>query len=199
MFDSKVTVRTLIDEINSEADIAIDISDESYISWLNSIEQLLYSEVIQEQKAFEYTFPEITSIDLASIEKNDDEDTVRFEDLYAVYVDEKQLIKSTVASGNIFNETYYKKDNNLGFNVEHPKKMKIIRLVRPALKSVDTADTDTVKVPIEFIDMVKAKLRGESYKLANEDSLAAKWLNDYNVLLENFKVWISGKKPEFGL
>ena len=60
-------------------------------------------------------------------------------------------------------------------------------------------DTDNVMVPLEFIDLVKAKLRGEAYKLANEDVLSAKWLNDYNILLENFKMWISEKNSNFGI
>ena len=54
-------------------------------------------------------------------------------------------------------------------------------------------------LPPELIDLAKAKLRGEAYKLANEDGLAAKWLNDYNVLLETFKVWIQSKAPAFGI
>ena len=44
-----------------------------------------------------------------------------------------------------------------------------------------------VMVPVEFIDLVKAKLRGEAY-VCQRGSLVAKWLNDYNVLLETFKV-----------
>ena len=59
--------------------------------------------------------------------------------------------------------------------------------------------TEHVKVPAEFIELVSAKLRGEACKLANEDALAAKWLSDYNVLLETFKTWIAGKQPSFGL
>ena len=60
-------------------------------------------------------------------------------------------------------------------------------------------DNSNVMVPLEFIDLVKAKLRGEAYKLANEDDIAAKWLNDYNILLETFKAWISEKSSNFGL
>jgi hypothetical protein len=54
-------------------------------------------------------------------------------------------------------------------------------------------------LPAEFIELAKAKLRGESYKYANEDGLAAKWLNDYNALLETFKVWVQSKSANFGI
>ena len=103
----------------------------------------------------------------------------------------------------IFPDTYYKIQNNIGLNLKNQaEKLKIIYFVRPALKTVDTNDnisSENVMLPVEFIDLAKAKLRGEAYKVANEDSIAAKWLNDYNVLLETFKAWISGKQSEFGM
>ena len=125
---------------------------------------------------------------------------IRFEDIYAVYADKTQLIKSTLASGSIFNDTYYKDDGRLGLNLSKlPETLNIVYIVRPVLKTESNISSERVKVPVEFIDLVKAKLRGEAYKLANEDSLAAKWLNDYNVLLETFKEWHASKSPSFGL
>ena len=348
MFDSGITAETLITEIQNEADIAPDIPIENYVQWLNSVEQLLYSEVIKEQK--KYTFDiasplvkseinlwplfdnqtvgdiELTvtedgkykvhttngsdhAITGATFTKNitlpagdyvlsdngtayysaydkrdyrtiikdavnghiyaylepldgsndakpftltkdtlvtlcvrvfpgapfvngysywpqlmrgsektpfvkperrpslvcgypvyDSEAAVRFEDVHAVYVDGRQLIKTTLASGAVFADSYYKDDNHLGLRLlELPVDMTVVYAVRPRLKTPGTIITDTVKVPVEFIDLVKAKLRGEAYKLANEDSLAAKWLSDYNILLETFKMWAANKQPEFGL
>lgn len=199
MFDSGITAKELIDAIKSEADIALDIPNENYIQWINGLEQLLYSEVIQEQKEFTHTLPDILPISLNEIEVSENESSLRFEDLHAVYVDDTQLIKSTVASGDVFPNTYYKDNNKLTLNIPYPKTIKGVYIVRPALKTPDNIDTTHVMFPVEFIDLVKAKLRGEAYKLANEDNLAAKWLNDYNVLLENFKTWVSGKKAKFGL
>ena len=119
---------------------------------------------------------------------------------YAIYADETQLALSTVASGVIFPDTYYKTGNNIGINLKKPsEKLKIIYFVKPELKNADNISELNVMLPYEFIDLAKAKLRGEAYKIANEGDIAAMWLNDYNILLETFKAWISGKKPEFGL
>lgn len=208
MFDSGITAKELIEAIKEEADIALDIPDENYIQWLNSLEQLLYSEVIKEQKAFTHTLPDILPISLDEIDVSEGEAPLRYEDLHAVYVDDTQLIKSTVASGGIFPNTYYKDDNKLVFNVPYPKTVnnvpypktvKAVYFVRPALKTPENIDTAHVCVPVEFIELVKAKLRGEAYKLVNEDNLVAKYLNDYNVLLETFKLWITEKASNFGL
>lgn len=200
MFNCGVIASDLIEGIKDEADIAIPIPNRYYISWLNSIEQLLYTELIREQGKIELggISDSVVSIDTLDVPKG--ENAVRFEDIYAVYADDTQLIKSTAASGIIFPNTYYKIQNNIGLNLrKQPQTLKIIYFVRPALKTEDNIGTEYVMLPVEFIDLAKAKLRGEAYKVANEDSLAAKWINDYNVLLETFKTWLSGKQAEFGL
>ena len=53
MFDSGIKASALIEQIENEADIAIPIAKESYVSWLNALEQLLYTELIQEQGKIE--------------------------------------------------------------------------------------------------------------------------------------------------
>lgn len=203
MFDSGISVKELVDELISEVDIALDIPNATYVSWLNSLQQLLYTEVIKEQKKTTVQATE-NQINISSIEVGSDENKPRFEDIYTIYADRRQLIKSTVASGVIFRDTFYKNNGNIGYNTKKaPTEITIIYIVRPAIIQVTSHGNITegvnVMLPIEFIDLAKAKLRGEAYKLANEDALAAKWLNDYNTLLETFKVWIAEKSPNFGL
>lgn len=203
MFDSGIKASALIDAIKNEADIAIPIPDGSYTLWLNALEQLLYTEVIKEQGKIEIkeTADIINNgIELEALDLPDGENAVRFEDVHAVYADETQLIKSTAASGVIFFDTYYKIGKRLGFNLKNrPGKVVIVYYVKPELKTADNIRTENVMLPVEFLDLAKAKLRAEAYKVANEDSLAAKWMNDYNVLLETFKVWLSDKRPSFGI
>lgn len=215
MFDSGIKASELIEQIKSEADIAPDIPDENYIQWLNAVEQLLYSEVIQEQKKYSYgtASPLIKTNNGAPLNEPTDnphvvcdlpasngEARVRFEDLHAVFVGDTQLIKTTLTSGQVFPYSYYKVDNQLGIHLgEKLDDINVIYKVRPVPKTEVTYSDLNVMIPAEFIDLVKAKLRGEAYKVANEDDVAAKWLNDYNVLLETFKLWLSEKQPTFGM
>ena len=198
MFDSGISVKNLIEELKTEVDIALEIPDATYISWLNSLQQILYTEIIKEQRKKVLQPPFANNlIDISSMAENN-ENTPIFEDIHAVYADDTQLIKTTVTSGVVFRNTFFRITDKLAFNTENaPKEITIIYFVRPAL--VDEQSDANVMVPIEFIDLVKAKLRGEAYKLVNEGEISAMWLNDYNILLETFKVWVADKTPNFGL
>ena len=147
-----------------------------------------------------YALTDDIPVIVCSLPTNNAEAPVRFEDIQAVYADNTQMIKSTLASGPIFPDTYFKDENKLGLHFSRiPNDLTVVYTVRPELKEEDNLKDAHVMVPAEFIDLVKAKLRGEAYKLANEGELAAVWLNDYNVLLETFKVWVSEKQSKFGL
>ena len=208
MFKSDVRVADLIGDLKNEVDIAVPIPNHTYVEWLNSLEQLLYGEIIREQKEFILENPETVDIAYEDMDV-EGQGRTRFEDVVAVFVNDVQLIKTSVLSGKIFANCYYKKDeDNLGLNLlvqpEEIEKIRVVYRPRPTLKKTEgndeiISDDDYVMLPVEFVDLARAKLRGEAYKLANEDLLAAKWLNEYNVLLDNFRVWVADKQSTFGL
>lgn len=197
MFDSGRTASALISELKSEVDAAPEIPNGHYLDWLNTLEQLLYSDIIKEQRRVKVK-PVKNKVDLSKIAVATGEDNVRYEDIYTVYSGETQLIETTLTSGVIFEDSYFKENNGLSVCPSEPiAGIEIIYFVRPALKT--SSSSGNVMLPAEFLDMAKAKLRGEAYKLVNEDALAAKWINDYNALLESFKIWMAEKQPKFGM
>jgi hypothetical protein len=195
MFESGITAESLVETLTEEIDVAPDISVGTYYNWLDEIEQLLYSEIIREIHIYTANNP-ANHIDFSDMTASG-ADIPMFEDVYAVHAGNKQLFKSTVV-GSLFPDTYWKQENALHFNVTPaPQVMTVYYFIRPALKS--TTPTNTIKLPIQFVPIIKAKLRGEAYKLVNEDNTAAKWLNDYNILLEQFKQYIADRQPQFGI
>lgn len=201
MFDSGISSKVLIDGIKSEADIAPDIDDGYYIGWLSSLEQLLYSEVICEQKEGIIEVDDSVLIDgTVSLEgfNADAEADVRFEDIIAVFLGDKQLKKTTLTSGILFDDCYYKDKNGLHIkSTSLSGNVRVIYRVRPAIKS--SISDGNVMLPFEFLDLARSYIRSEAYKIANEDELCGKWTAEYNVLLETFRAWIVAKSPQFGI
>ena len=197
MFDSGKSVKDLITELRDEVDIALEIPTPSYLVWLNTVEQLCYSEIIKEQRELTINNP-TSPLPIDSLTVSAEEAPIRFEDIYTVYADDVQLMKSTLTSGQIFHDTFYKHNDNLDFNsLYKTKELRVIYFARPKIKT--TEEEGNVMLPLEFVELAKAKMRGEAYKLADENEQSAKWLNDYNVLLETFKVWCNSKASQFGM
>lgn len=205
MFDSGISASSLIAGLKNEIDVAIPISNRSYVDSLNSLEQLLYTEIIKEQRFIVYAqMGQNQNSRIISLPyTTSDAKPVEFEDIYTVFDGRgRQLKKTTLVTGKILPHCWHRLGNSLVCKTDSSSHLEIIYFVRPALKTVDENDvvgTGNVMLPVEFIDLAKAKLRGDAYKIANEDALAAKWLNDYNVLLETFKEWVEQKRPHFGM
>ena len=208
MFDSGISAEDFIENLKSEVDIAVPISNANYVMWLNTVEQLLYTEYIKELTSYSVEvkdyFPFPGFLTMSKIFIGEGEESPRFEDVYAVYADGVQLSKTTFASGEmVFSHTYYKKDNGIGISgYDDINVLTVIYSIKPKLKTTDKNGNITggnVMIPPEFLTLVSAYIRGEAYKIANEDTIAAKWINDYNVLLETFKMWIDKRKSNFGL
>lgn len=227
MFDSKVKASAFINEIKNEVDTAPDIADETYYRILTETEQLLYSEIIQEITCFAKELDNGVSIpaidpnhnpvydyekfSLSEITPIAGADNVRFEDIYAVYYDSAEartrLERATPVSGVLFPDTYWKYEDDLFIHPGHWHEMgeeskgqvEVFYFVRPQPKTTEAHHNDNIKLPQEWLPLPAAKLRGEVYKLVNEDTAAAKWLNDYNVLLEQFKQYMTARDPKIGV
>ena len=203
MYDSGIAARTLISNVSSEADITIPIDSESWYRWINAVEQFVYTEILNEYTSVTLNYAELTN---DTINLNNDITTANgcaapnFDDIIKIYADETELDRTSVISGLIFVDKplyYTDYSGNIKMNLTgYPENIVIIYRLRPELKSSVT--DRNINVPIEFIDMLAARMRGEAYKIANEDNLSAKWLSDYNIQLESFKLWATRRNERYG-
>lgn len=203
MYDSGIAARTLISNVSSEADITIPIDSESWYRWINAVEQFVYTEILNEYTSVTLNYAELTN---NTINLNNDITTANgcaapnFDDIIKIYADETELDRTSVISGLIFVDKplyYTDYSGNIKMNLTgYPKNIVIVYRLRPELKSSLT--DRNINIPIEFIDMLAARMRGEAYKIANEDNLSAKWLSDYNIQLESFKLWATRRNERYG-
>lgn len=200
MYDSGISAAELIDEVREEADISAAIPLSAYVRWLNSAEQLLCSEYIKEEKTVTVTAQDgiISLVDIAAAAG---EDGVCSDDVTALYGDGREIIWTTAESAYVFSgggENYYVKsgDSLILYLTDEIQQFTVVYTVRPAAKYIsgNTAAGGNICLPPEFTEIVASKLRGESYKLSNEDALAAKWLETYNSLLDDFAAYLARRR-----
>lgn len=203
LYDSAVTTADFILGLRDELDIASIIPDSAFIRWLNTVEQTVYTELIREMRSVhltvDYVDGDTPSFSLSDIVPFDGEDPVIFDDILKVYVDGIELDRVSLISGTTFDNLgmYYVDGGRVMVKTLVPaSEVTVIHVVRPRKKALTGAElpAETVKLPAEWLEIAASRLRGEAYKLANDDNLAAKWLNDYNLYLEQFKVWLTKNK-----
>ena len=202
MYNSGITAANLISDVKNEADISVGILDSVWIRAINTVEQFLYTEILREYASVVLDVNDLTDdkVILSDLPAANGAANIEYDDIIKVFGDDVELSRSGIIGAVEFPEKdlYYTDYNgNLVLNlVGEFEKITVIYRLRPKLKATDSADV--VAVPPEFIDLVAAKMRGEAYKIANEDGLAAKWLADYNAQLESFKVWAATRNQRYG-
>jgi len=205
MYDSGITVKDFLDAIDEEADVSIEIPRANPLRWLSAVEQFAYTEVLKEyvRATVDLTDNPMDFVDLSVLPIPSGAAIPVYDDVIRVYgEDGQELRKSGAVAGYEFPDfDLYYADYN-GHLVIHTRleqaKVTIVYRIRPEIKTADNQATSHVSLPVEYLDMAAAKIRGEAYKIANEDGLAAKWLADYNQQVENFKIWAASRNERYG-
>lgn len=197
MYKSSITAKSLIDRLYAEADFSPVIPVSAYIDWLNALESRLYSEIIKEIRAVEANvtvsgteaYTAMSSIDPGSTEDYPVA-VPRVQDIVSVMADDVVFERS---GGRIVHEIpgnkFYERGGDVvitAATVAMPQKVTVLFTVRPEPKTEENYGTQYIMLPDEFIPMVEAYIRGQLYKVANEDDLAAKWVSEYNTDLQNY-------------
>lgn len=196
MYNSGIEISSFINQIESEADIITSISDDFYIKWINIVQQTLYRELIELFGSV--TVATDSDLELEDITVNEDEAPVEYDDILKIYIGSDELVKSSVITAMTIpdKDIFYLDGNVVKIQYSMPyNEVTVIYRVRPKLVE---ETTEYISLPYEWIEMLAAKIRGELYKIANDDNMAAKWLADYNTQLESFKLWIAKRNIRYG-
>ena len=199
IFNSNCKVNGYIDNIMNEANVISGVPKETFLRWYNELIEFLYSEIVQHERLKEFE----TSKEVPCFPFNgrDDERDIKYENIRSVFAGTTQLSRSRPSQiGRIENIYYLDSNNILDFCVGYgnTEESYILKLFYNYIPKEVTEDSDaTIPLPSPFVEMVASKLRGELYKIVNDDELSAKWLNDFNNQLENFKIYVSERRKKF--
>lgn len=200
MYHSGVTVGELIVEMQEEVDIAGVVPASAYYRWISSLEALLYSDVLLFDRQASLTAVD-GFLDLSLLTVGDGERAVLFDDVRKVYLDGEELTRSGRVGAYQFDEEksiYYPDENGIRVSVYGEGGDETYDIIWRVIPAPKTGDGDEVMLPMEWLDMVMARLRGEAYKVANDDEQAAKWLGDYNTQLTSFREWAAVRGQRYG-
>ena len=195
MYKSSISLNDFAEEIQNELELSPFVSTSSIVRIVNSVEQLLYSEIINEIRKADVDVTDGRA-SLSGIEVSEGEDTVNAYDVIRVFDDRRELAFATSDDAYVMNKKgafgIFDGDSLSLYGVDADR-ITVFYKVRPVPKSVeyDKITPDVLNVPEKFTEMFASRLRGEFCKIAGDDGQAAKWLNDYNTYLEDFRIFAS--------
>lgn len=195
IYTSSYTGASLVDSVKAELEVIPLPADTAFTRWLSSLEQLAWSEVIR-MKRVARVLAENGRLQLGGISVPQDEDAVCAADVCAVYVDGVQAMHGTAEESFLFSpETavwHREGEREIAVSgVREGAEAAVVYFVRPKRRVTLAA---AVPLPDEFIELAASRIKGEAYRAANEDVLAAKWLADYNQRLEAFQNWCDRRR-----
>ena len=200
MYRSGVTVGELIAELQSEVDIAGTVPASAYLRWVSSLEQLIYADLLLFERGADLEAHD-GFLDLSLLTAGEGERGVTFDDLRKVYLGGEELTRAGRIGAYQFDEEkslYYPDGDGVRVSVFGDGEADTYHVIWRVIPAVKNGEGEEVLLPYPWLDMVLSYLRGEAYKVANDDAQAAKWLGDYNTRLASFREWAAKRNERYG-
>lgn len=198
IYSSSVTGAELVAAIKSELDIIPLPSDGTFVRWLCSLEQMVWSEIVRMRRVATL-FADGGKLLLDGISVPSDEDGVLACDVCTVYYDGAQVMRGSAEEGFLFApETavwHLSGEREITVDGMGSGYATVVYYARPLRRTELAA---VIALPDEFTELAASRLKGEAYRAANEDVLATKWLGDYNQKLDAFSLWCDRRRPGGG-
>ncbi len=189
MFFAAITIGTLIDSVIDGMGLYTELDRSVYLDILNETLANLYRDVIDERayarvKSIEgkIAYKAITVPIGQAAPGAIDIRGVLYQDIPLQYLPPDKFALVVTADGNFYT---LKEDGIHLIPTRSTIELQVLYTVRPQRFGAGDENA-AVPFPNEYLSLLRAKLRGEAYKLANEDGFAAKWLGEYNHSLTAF-------------
>lgn len=196
MFSSACTANELISRVQNELGYANAPDRDFFYGVLNDCLTRLYTEVIAEKRRLNATAKN-GKANLAEITSPAYCARIREQDVCAAWNGDRQLRFLPSSMFPLGGKGYYTVEDGclcLG-DPEDGEALEVAVILRPA--AFDEANgNEPIPFPDEFISMLACRMRGEALRLSGEDSEAAKWLGEYNALLNEFTLWLAAVRAE---
>lgn len=203
MFESKsYTYAKIFRMIRTEVESYREVPDDIILLACNTELQYLYAQVIKKQVMTEGYISDAAAgkARLVTLKDGATALNIPYEDIERVSVGGEILMPTTARSAGAYENTYFENaDGSISvvLNKDYDGACEVYYNYRPAEIDSVTSE-DKVQLPTEYVAMLMDAIRAECYKYINEDSLAAKWTNDYNAYRDGFDKWIESTRPQFG-
>lgn len=199
IYESTVTAAELVAAIKAELEIIPLPGELSLARWLGTLEQLAWSEVVRMRRAARVA-TEDSKIALDVIYVPEGEDPVKACDVCTVYLNGMQIMHGSAEEGFLFapESLVWHVSGEHEITVDGANDGSVATIIYYARPKRRTGLEGKVALPDEFIELAASCLKGEAYRAANEDVLAAKWLADYNQKLDAFGNWCDRRRAGGG-
>lgn len=192
MYRASVTCRALLDEVSGSLGLFTPPTRAHLRTLLNGFFSRLYTEVVREIATTDATVTD-GAVSVFSLSHPEGTAAIRPEDVCYVQAGLRQLHYLTPAEFPLFTAEdgrFYTLDGD-ALRVTLPEdetaSLTVCYFTRPAAVTETNESTCSVPLPDEFLPLITSRLRGECYREAGEDEMAAKWLGDYNAILAEFR------------
>lgn len=203
MYKSGVTVSALLEQINNEVDIAFDIDVDVMLQSYNGLIIGLYRDIIKNEVVSKVS----TALTKGDGELAFQEEAFKSEQIYRVYTDklfEAEKVNPTYALITdrtcwypLGDKAIYLRNFDSEFAyIVYYESPEVVSYNKETGAFINDDAIAGIPLPIDFLDMIKAKIRGDMYAIANDDDLASKWYGIYNSRIEDFKMWVANTKEE---
>lgn len=197
MFTSHLRIREFLDGLTADMGLYNDRDRAFYRERMNEALSFLYAAVIRE-RAEGKTTPLGGLIACEDIPTPDGTAAVQPSDVLAVYCGSHQLRylpPENLHAADGMRCCFYTvtEDGILLSHTDTVQPLRVIFTIRPPQYGAESEET-FVPMPEEFLPLLAAKIRGDVYRAAGEDELAAKWLSVYNALLSDFYDYLAARR-----